>query len=100
MDSYQKEITEEEFEEILNSKYGEVEICGEFFDSGTALKNLGDGSFDNLLSDERDSQKWVCGICSSEHGYEEYADDCCAYMCPVCEQHYDRELDAEDCCDE
>ena len=69
------ELTEEEFEEILNETYGTVEICGQTRDAGTVLKEIDPTAFNCGMADE--PEQWKCTECNSIYDSEEEAEECC-----------------------
>jgi len=79
MNAYEQELTEEEFESILNDTYGNIEICGMTFNSGRALKELDPIAFRCALNDyeSNENEKWFCSECNTEFDNEEEAEECC-----------------------
>lgn len=84
MKAYQKEteLTDREFENVLNEMYGDVTICGMTFSSGRALRELDEVAFDQARNDytdslDRDNPVWVCDKCAEEFDNEDDADECC-----------------------
>lgn len=75
-----EKYTEEEYEDILNEIYGDVEICGISFESARALKELDPIAFD-------------CGFAD----YQEYET---VYICPICGEEWEDEDEAMYCCQE
>ena len=75
MSAIEIEKDEKEFEEYLNEIYGDVEICGMYFEQGTALKELDPTAFYVFLSDE--PTQWECSYCFSVFDSEEEAEECC-----------------------
>ena len=59
------EMTEEEYEEVLDELFGEVDICGMTFSSGQALKELDPTAFRCGKVDEESEHddKWECSEC-------------------------------------
>lgn len=76
MNAEQKELTEEEYEEMLNDIYGDVNICGGTYTSGHALKMLDPTAFRVGLSDW-ETELWFCSECDKEYNDEEEAEECC-----------------------
>ena len=102
MNAYLKEITEDEFEDILNVTHGTVEVCGMPFDSGTIYRELDPIAFD---SDRLywDSDDWICGNCGERFDSEDDANECCnecEYICKKCKSEHDNQDDANECCKE
>jgi len=84
MNAYQKEreLTDAEYEAVLDEIYGDVEICGMTFSSGHALRELDPTAFrcgkaDHESALDEDNPLWCCGQCSEEYDNEEDADVCC-----------------------
>lgn len=78
MNAEEIELTDEEFEDILNELYEPVNICGMQYEQGTALKELDPiafrcGKVDYTASNER----WRCTECDSEFDNEDDANECC-----------------------
>jgi len=73
-----KEISDSEFDEILNEQ-GEVTIAGTSFWPSDILKEMRPNDYKSL---------------KSEYDYEENV-----YTCDECGCEYDNEFDAEYCCD-
>jgi len=87
MKIYQKktELSNAEYREVLDEIYGDVEICGMMFSSGSALQELDETAFESGKSEhesalDSESLIWVCGACGEEHEGkrgEESAEECC-----------------------
>ncbi len=78
MNAIQTEITEDEFEQELNDLYGEVEVCGIKFNSGTILKELDHIAFRCAMFDsESRGEMWRCEGCGQDWFAEEEAEECC-----------------------
>lgn len=77
MNVYEKEKSENDYEQYLNDAFGTVEICGMTFDQGTALKELDPTAFRCGMSDE--PIIYVCGECNREFQEDEQdkAEECC-----------------------
>ena len=75
MNAYEIEKDEEEFEEYLNSAYGDVEVCGMMYPAGKGLKELDEVAFRCALSDE--PIRYGCGECGAEYDDEDEAEECC-----------------------
>jgi hypothetical protein len=73
------EMTEQEYEDMLDDTFGEVEICGYTFSSGRALKELDPTAFRCGKSDYESTQesKWLCSECDESYTDEEEAEECC-----------------------
>ena len=99
-------FTEDDYLQMLNEAYGEINICGQTFDAGSALKELDPTAFDVGFGDYQEYvDVYLCPICEAEHEEDEDgAKYCCQsdatiYVCPVCgEEHEDDENGAKYCC--
>jgi hypothetical protein len=78
VDATQKEITDEEYEEILNDSYPTVSICGHEYDAGHALRMIDETAFNCGKNDYEATLPYVCGDCGAEFDDEEDAEECCA----------------------
>lgn len=69
----EKEISDEEYMDILNESHGDVEICGMMFASGYALKQLDPIAFSTGANDYADSlqQEYACPICEENCGEDD-----------------------------
>ena len=77
----ERELTEDEYEDVLNEIYGTVEVCGMTFDSGAILRELDPTAFRCGQVDYEDSlepEEWACGVCGTTFDDEDEADDCCS----------------------
>jgi hypothetical protein len=80
MNARKKELTEEQYENILDDIYPEpVLICGMEYNQAYALKELDPIAFRCGQSDyqDDDSIPWECSLCGQEFDNEDYADNCC-----------------------
>jgi hypothetical protein len=84
MKAYQKEteLTDREFEDILDELYPDVNICGMKFSPGHALRMLDEVAFDQARNDytdsfDQDNPVWICEKCESEFDNEDDAEECC-----------------------
>lgn len=73
------EMTDEEYRDMLDEIYGEVEVCGMTFSSGRVLEELDPTAFRCGKGDYESEQpsKWQCGTCDTEYNEEEDAEECC-----------------------
>jgi hypothetical protein len=69
------ELSEDEYEEMLNELYGTVSICGMEFDSGRVLRELDPTAFRCGMADE--PQRWKCLGCGEVYEDEDRAAECC-----------------------
>ena len=69
------EIQEEEYEDLLNSIYGEVNVCEMVFDAGHALRKLDPTAFRCGLNDR--PPRYKCGECGRTYEDEDPAEACC-----------------------
>ena len=76
------EPEDQEVEDDLNQRSGEVEVCGMVFESGRILKELDRVAFDQYSND---SMRWYqCGVCDKiyrDDDAEEEARECCQQLC-------------------
>ncbi len=79
------EMSDDDYRDMLDELYGDVEICGMKFNSGYALKELDPTAFRCGKSDYESEQpsKWECGECGDEHDDEHDAEDCCKPVEPI-----------------
>jgi len=75
MKAYEKEVDEDEFEEMLNELYDDISVMGMTYGQGTALKELDPTAFRCMMADEPIT--WICGECDAEFEDEDEADECC-----------------------
>lgn len=75
----EREITESEYEDVLDDIYGDITICGMKYPSGRALKELDPVAFRCGKVDYEDSldHQWECGECGIVYDDEDDADKCC-----------------------
>ena len=79
------ELDEQEYQDILDEIYGDVEVCGMTYGSGYVLRELDPIAFRCGKSDyesEQDSEnpRFECGVCGDEfdgNNAEEEAENCC-----------------------
>jgi hypothetical protein len=69
------EFTDREFENLLNEREGDVDICGMKYPAGTALREIDPTAFDVMQADE--PTRWKCGECGEEFDEEADAEECC-----------------------
>ena len=74
--AYEVQISENEYEEMLNDTYETVEICGMTYEAGYALKEVDPVAFRCGLADE--PLWWACDECRTEYEDEDEANECCA----------------------
>lgn len=85
MNAIEIEMTEEQYRDLLDEIYGDVEVCGMTFSSGRALQELDPVAFRCGLSDySSENQRWKCGECDEEFDNEDDAEACCAPECSEC----------------
>lgn len=80
----ERELTDVEYADVLDEIYGDVEICGQTFSSGRALRELDHTAFDCGKADyeytqDEDNPIWECGKCSTEFDNEDEAEECCKF---------------------
>lgn len=70
--------TEDDYRDMLNENYGDVEICGMTFSSGDALEELDPTAFRCGFADYQEEEEvYICPICGEEYEYEDDALYCC-----------------------
>lgn len=79
MNATKTELTEEQYLEALNDIFGTVEICGQTFDAGYALKELDPTAFRCGMADYEDTlpEEWNCDECGDKFDDQDDAEDCC-----------------------
>jgi hypothetical protein len=75
MNAQEIELTDNEFELLLNERHSEVDICGIIYAAGYALRNIDPTAFDVALADE--PTRWKCDECDQEYDEESEAEECC-----------------------
>lgn len=76
MKIYEVEQDETKHMEMLNELYGEVEICGQEYNAGYALREIDPTAFNLSMADT--PIIWACGKCGENHGEDrELAEECC-----------------------
>jgi len=75
----EREITEEEYRELLNELYPEVCIGYLTFDPGRIVEELDPTAFRCGLTDYESTLdcEWQCSECAAVYGTEEEAEECC-----------------------
>jgi hypothetical protein len=69
------ELDEEEYEDVINDCYGDIDVCGIFYPAGQVLKELDPIRFRVGMSEE--PEKWQCAECGETYDSEEEGEDCC-----------------------
>ena len=79
-----RELTEDEYENVLNDSYGEVFICGTAFKSGYAIRRLDPAAFRLAFRCGKidyegtlEPNLWKCGKCGEIYEHENEAEFCC-----------------------
>ena len=76
MNAEQKEITEDEYEDLLNEE--SVNILGCEYSVGTVLKEVDPVRFGcNYCDYSSENMPWICGECGEEYETEDEANECC-----------------------
>ena len=75
-------ITEEDYKELLNDNYEDIEICGMTMSQGTILKECDYTAFREhylnwIDSEEREQGNFQCNICDTIYHEKEEAEECC-----------------------
>lgn len=89
MSAFEHEMTDSEYEDYLNEIYGDVEICGQWFSSGRALRKLDEIAFNCSKSE---LTQWKCSECGDVYSDESEAEECWKTCCDV--------IDCDKCGDE
>jgi hypothetical protein len=70
--------TEDDYREMLNECYPEVDVCGYKFDPAYVLEKLDPIAFRCGFVDYQEYEtKYLCPICQAEYDYDDEALDCC-----------------------
>lgn len=75
MNAIEIEVTDGEVEEFLNDLWGDVDICGKKYRSGTTLKIVNRIAFKQILATF--PRKYQCSECETIYDNEDEAEDCC-----------------------
>lgn len=80
------EMSESEYEDVLDEIYGDVQIAGLSYSTGQALREIDPTAFRCGKVDYEAEQpsKWECGECGAEYDNEDEAEDCCKESCDSC----------------
>jgi hypothetical protein len=87
MSAVEHEISDEEYMEMLDDIYPEIDVCGYKYPAGQVLKEVDPIAFDCGKSD---LMQWECSKCCTVYDEESEAEDC------DCETDGDDEESAED----
>ena len=85
MNAKEIELSERSFEESLNERFGDVDVCGTSYPAGTVLRTADPTAFRVAMADEE--LQYACGECNAEYegvDAEEEAEECCTETCPEC----------------
>lgn len=80
MHARKKELTDDEFIDILDDLNPEVKVCGLSMLQGRILYECDNTAFREAKNNYTDSDShndYICGVCNSEFRNEEYAENCC-----------------------
>ena len=78
MNAQPKELTNEEFIDILNKDYGVINICRIKYNAGNILKEIDPITYEQEKTNYEDSmQIFICEECDQEFDSEEDAEECC-----------------------
>jgi len=69
------EISDEDYEELLNEVYEKVHIGDFTFDAGRIMRELDPVAFRCGIAEE--PEQWKCSECDDIYDTEEEAEDCC-----------------------
>lgn len=95
-----EKYTEDDYDEMLDDCYGDVQITGLSYSTSYALKNLDPIAYRCGFADYQEYETvYVCPICEEEHEKVDDARWCCQDMpsCPICNAEYETEEEAEQC---
>ena len=75
----ERELTEEEYDEMLDDVYGEVNIAGFTYNTSDALKELDPTAYRcGKIDYESDlDRQWECSECGGVYEDEVEAEECC-----------------------
>ena len=90
------EISEEEYEEMLNENYPEIDVLGCSYQAGYLLKEIDPIRFRCGMSEE--PIKYECGNCGKIYEDKDEAEECCKVDCEECGKLYETEEEALNCC--
>jgi hypothetical protein len=74
------EITEEEFDEVLDEEYGDVLVAGILYPTSQVLKEVDPVAYRCAKGDYEDSlgsEVYICENCGCEYDNYEDAENCC-----------------------
>jgi hypothetical protein len=73
------EMSDDDYEEMLDDIYGEVSVCGYKYGSGQLLKEIDPTAFRCGKSDEESNHgdMWECSECNEQYEDETEANECC-----------------------
>ena len=75
-----REITDNEYKDVLDELYPELNIGDLTFYPGNVLKEMDPTAFDigkSEYEDELDTEEWECSECHSIFDSEDEAEECC-----------------------
>jgi len=84
VEEIEAEVTEDEYQEILDDMFPEVVIGGLSWTAGYVIREMDPTAFRCGKVDYEDTldRKWKCLECGEEHDTEEEAQDCCPVVSP------------------
>lgn len=75
---HQRELTDKEYEDILNELYEDIIICGMPYAPGYALHEVDPIAFRcGKMDYEASNSVYVCSVCNTEYADEDEAENCC-----------------------
>jgi rubredoxin len=87
--------TEDDYRDMLNECYPEIDVCGYKYDPADALEQLDPVAFRCGFNDYQEYEtKYLCPICQAEYDYEDEALDCCPEN--TIEDEEDEETEADE----
>lgn len=77
MNAREIELSDQDYEAVLNDIYGDVEICGLKYSAGRALRELDPVAFRCGKADYESTLGYECGECGKRFEAENDAEECC-----------------------
>lgn len=77
MHSYQRELTDNEYEAVINETSEDVRICGMHYQQGHILRKIDPIAFRCGKLEHEDTLPYMCGECKTEYDDEDEAEECC-----------------------
>jgi len=82
VEKIENDLTNTDFEEILNDMYEDVNICGYIYSQGRILREIDEIAFNEMKNNyedslNRDNEQWRCLECEKIYDNKEEAEKCC-----------------------